>query len=367
MMAPNNDRADDGNTADVDAYLWDRSGTPDPEIQRLEGLLGRFRSDRVAPMFPEVVRQKRWFSQLRLFPALTAATAVVAIAVVGFLMQRKHTPANEAGWDVSHVAGAPRIGSVKVSQREGARRLDVGQVLETDHQSSVSIQSENVGQIEIDPGTRLRLLRMGAGVQQIALERGTIHARIWAPAGQFVVETPSATTVDLGCVYSLHVEDSGSALVRTSMGWVGFKLNGRESFIPAGAACSTRPKVGPGTPYFEDSSTAFRNALTRFDFEDSTPEQRAADIAILLKEARSRDALTLWHLLARVDQPQRRGVYDRLKTLAPPPTGVTRDGVLSLDQAMLDEWWNALGFDDISVWRHWERAWSESVPADRNK
>jgi hypothetical protein len=56
-----------------------------------------------------------------------------------------------------------------------------------------------------------------------------------------------------------------------------------------------------------------------------------------------------------------------LKTLAPPPTGVTKDGVLSLDQAMLDEWWNALGFDDISVWRHWERAWSESVPADRNK
>ena len=26
-------------------YLWDRSGTPDPEIERLESLLAQFRSD----------------------------------------------------------------------------------------------------------------------------------------------------------------------------------------------------------------------------------------------------------------------------------------------------------------------------------
>jgi hypothetical protein len=51
-------------------------------------------------------------------------------------------------------------------------------------------------------------------------------------------------------------------------------------------------------------------------------------------------------------------VYDRLHRLAPSPAGVTEDGILRLDQPMLDLWWNALGFDDISVWRHWERSWS---------
>ena len=115
-----------------------------------------------------------------------------------------------------------------------------------------------------------------------------------------MVDTPSATTVDLGCAYTLHVDDTGVGLVRTSLGWVGFKLNGRESFIPAGAACATRPKIGPGTPYFEDAAADFQRALARFDFEDSTPQQRAADLATVLGEARKRDALTLWHLLARV-------------------------------------------------------------------
>jgi hypothetical protein len=202
---------------------------------------------------------------------------------------------------------------------------------------------------------------MGMRRKQIALDRGTIHAHIWAPPGEFVVDTPSAVTVDLGCAYTLQVDDSGAGIVRTSLGWVGFKMNGHESFIPSGAACATRPTTGPGTPYFEDASAEFRAALERFDFEDKTSQQRVEDLSIVLSQSRKRDALTLWHLLSRVDEDQRVQVYDRLRKLAPAPAGVTKDGILRLDQPMLDQWWNALGYDDISIWRRWEHSWSEST------
>jgi hypothetical protein len=240
-------------------------------------------------------------------------------------------------------------------------------MLETDSQSRASLQEDDTGKIQVDPSTRLRLLSMGSGLKRIALDRGTIHTYIWARPGQFVVDTPSAVTVDLGCAYTLHVDDSGAGMVRTSLGWVGFKLNGHESFIPAGAACATRPKVGPGTPYFEDSSAEFRAALTRFDFEDSTPQQRTHDVTIVLGEARKGDALTLWHLLARVDEGQRVLVYDRLSQLVPPPATVTKEGIMRLDQRTLDLWWNELGFDDISVWRQWDRSWSGTPTSVRDK
>jgi hypothetical protein len=240
-------------------------------------------------------------------------------------------------------------------------------MLETDRQSRASLRADDTGKIDVDPSTRLRLLSMGSGLKRIALDRGTIHTYIWAPAGQFVVDTPSAVTVDLGCAYTLRVDDSGAGMVRTSLGWVGFKLNGHESFIPAGATCATRPKIGPGTPYFEDASVEFRAALTRFDFEDSTPQQRAHDVAIVLGAARNRDALTLWHLLARVDDEQRILVYNRLSQFVPPPATVTKEGILRLDQPMLDLWWNELGFDDISVWRHWERSWAGASTSVREK
>jgi hypothetical protein len=305
---------------------------------------------------------------MRLVPVLaTTAAAVVAFALLMFLVYgRKTVPVNVAGWDVSRVAGTPRIGPNVISGKETGR-LGVGQILETDHQSRASLRAEDIGQIEVEANTRLRLLTMGAGLKRIALDRGTIHTYIWAVPGQFVVDTPSAVTVDLGCAYTLQVDDSGAGLVRTSLGWVGFKLNGHESFIPAGAACSTKPKVGPGTPYFEDASSKFRAALARFDFEDSTPQQRGGDLAIVIGESRKRDALTLWHLLTRVDEGQRVLVHDRLAKLAPPPASVTREGILRLDQPMLDLWWNKLGFDDISIWRHWERSWSGASTPVREK
>jgi hypothetical protein len=360
-MQTGNNRRENRPSTNGDDYLWDRSGEPDPEIQRLEVALGKFRHASPTPVFQEVIDERRWtfFSwRMRLFPALATAAVAVAIIAVTFLMYRtKLTPITVAGWDVSSVEGTPRIGERTISEK-GTSRLGIGQLLETDRQSRASLHSDAIGQIEVDPSTRLRLLGMGSALKRIALDRGTIHTYIWASPGEFVVDTPSAMTVDLGCAYTLQVDDSGAGMVRTSMGWVGFKLNNHEAFIPAGAACATRPKVGPGTPYFEDASAEFRSALARFDFEDSTPPQRARDVAIVLGAARKRDALTLWHLLARVDEGHRVLVYDRLRQLAPPPGGVSKEGVFRLDQPMLDLWWNELGFDDISVWRHWERSWA---------
>jgi hypothetical protein len=347
-----------------DDYLWDRSGKPDPEIQRLETLLGKFQHDRRALVFPEIVSKPRWSlfpRRIQEFALVMGMAAAVAIAAVIFVVFRnKPTSVTGAGWDVSRVTGTPYIGQAAVGEKKNSR-LVVGQMLETDSQSRASLRAESIGQIEVEPSTRVRLLAMAAGLKRVALDRGTIHAYIWAPPGQFVVDTPSAVTVDLGCAYTLRVDDSGAGLVRTSLGWVGFKLNGHESFIPAGAACATRPKVGPGTPYFEDASAKFRTALGQFDFEDSIPQQRATDLAIVLVESRKRDALTLWHLLSRADAKQRMAIYDRLRALVPPPVGVTEEGILRLDQVMLDRWWNELGFDDISVWRHWERSWSGTV------
>ncbi len=347
-------------------YLWDRSGDPDPEIQRLEALLERFQSHRPRPVFPEIAPARGWWflpRRMQWVIALAAVAAVAAVCVITVLVyERKPGRDTSAGWDVSAMEGTPRLGRRAVSEKGGKNRLSVGQTLETGPQARARLRDDEIGQIEVDPGTRLRLLSMGSGLKRISLDRGTIHTFIWAPPGQFVVDTPSAIAVDLGCAYTLHVDDTGAGLVRTSLGWVGFKLHGRESFIPAGAACLTKPNIGPGTPYFEDASSEFRSALMRFDVEDTTPEQRVADLRTVLAQARQRDALTLWHLLSRVDGLQRIQVYNSLVNFVPLPSGVSEAGILRLDQPMLDQWWNALGFDDISVWRYWERSWSGAAP-----
>jgi hypothetical protein len=75
----------------------------------------------------------------------------------------------------------------------------------------------------------------------------------------------------------------------------------------------------------------------------------------VLANARKNDALTLWHLLTRATVTDRGRVFDRLNALVPAPSGVTRAGIERSEQVMLDAWWNELGFDDIGVWRKWEK------------
>lgn len=321
-----------------DDYLWDGSGEPDPEIERLERLLRPLAHSGPPPRFAA----RRPASSLRAW----AVAAAVLLALATAWLTRPSAP----GWDVARLAGAPRVGGAALEQRG---RWRAGQWLETDDVSRARIEVGTIGEVELEPRSRARLTDAGAAQHRLSLLRGTLHARIWAPPGRFVVDTPSATAVDLGCAYSLEVDDSGAGLLSVRSGWVGFTHEGRESFVPEGGRCATRPGVGPGTPYFADASERFRAALTRRDFESD-----AGALAVILAEARPRDALSLWHLLSRVGGEDRVRVYERLAAFVPPPPVVTREGILAGDAVMLDRYWNALGLDDVAWWRRWERPWT---------
>ncbi len=331
-----------------DDYLWDGSGEPDPEIQRLETLLGRLRHrGGQAPGLPAraVPFPRRRLSSWMPLPAAAAAMLLVAAGV--WVSTRGPT----AAWRVTSVEGRPLVGANRIGD---GGRLTVGQWLETDAGSRARMDIGDIGQLEIEPNTRVRLMKAHLTEQRMALERGKIHATIWAPPRQFFVEMPSAVAVDLGCAYTLEVDKTGAGLVRTTYGWVGFEWKGRESFVPAGAACATLPGVGPGTPYFEDAPEALRGALSKLDFEAAGTADRAALLDAVLDAARPQDALTLWHLLARVNHAERSKVYDRLAALAPLPTGVTREAALGLDKRALDLWWDSLGLGEASWWRLWK-------------
>jgi len=312
-----------------DDYLWDGSGEPDPEVERLERLLRGFRSGRTALELRPRPRP-RW-------SAVAAAAALVAGGA--WLVTSAGVGAPE-GWQVARAGGEES-------------RLAVGQTLDTGATGHATLNVDGIGIVEVEANSRLRLERARANQQRMALEHGRIRAFILAPPRTFVVDTPAAVATDLGCFYTLEVDRDGSGLVSVLAGWVSFEHAGRESFIPAGAACRTRPGRGPGTPYREQASPALRQALQDFDFAGGG--DRA--LGIVLAEATIDDAFTLWHLLTRAGPAKEPRIYDALAALIPPPAGVTREGILRGDRQMLDRWWNQLGLGNTGWWRHLERQW----------
>jgi FecR-like protein len=346
-----------------DRYLWDGTGEPDPEIARLEKSLSQLRHRGQPPVFPAFMQNPNANHQSEIVTfqwprRLAAVLAMAAAAVVAAFLASHPTPsvAPKPGWEVAQLEGAPLVGTHTIRGTGAKGKLEVGQLLVTNANSRATITVAEIGEIRVDPGSRVRLLQTMRDRKRIALEEGTIHAAIWAPPGEFVVDTPSAVAVDLGCAYTLHIGPDGSGVLRTTLGWVGFHANGRDSFIPAGAAAFTRRGLGPGTPYFEDASEYFRSALAQLDLADTSSEARSMYLRTVLAQARKEDALSLWHLLSRTGGNEREQVFRRFETLVPLPDGVTHDGVLRLDQQQLDLWWNALGLGDISIWRFWEQS-----------
>ena len=319
-----------------DDNLWDRSGPPDPEIQRLEEMLAPFRYQirRLEDKGPRPFRAWR-----------LAAAAAVVLAIAAGVLWRAKAPAPEATpWSVEGIEGQARFGS-----RPAAMAMTVpgGQAVRTGPDGRLTLVAEDTGRVDLGPDS---ILHASSG-RKLALERGGLHAYIWARPGQFVVDTPSARAIDLGCEYTLTVDARGDGRLRVSLGWVAFQYAGHESFIPAGAECATHVHGGPGVPFFEGASEGLRRAVARFDANDP------GAMAEILADARERDGLTVWHLLTRVAARDRGVVFDRFATLVKLPAEVRREAAVRGDARAIDQCWNALGLEDTDWWRGWERKW----------
>jgi len=313
-------------------YLWDRSGPPDPDVARLEAALAPLRH-RAPLQLPDTARPRRprrtaWIGG----GAVLAAAAALAL---WWMLRPPAAPACAAatdGFRFEAVAGAPRCDGATVARGW----LPVGAALETGAGDAVRVDVADIGKVVLGGGSRLALVASSPREHRLALTRGQLHARVTAPPRLFVVETPAATAVDLGCEYELTVGGDGGGLLRVASGLVELEAPGRLVVVPSGAQARLRAGRGPGTPVALASVARLGPAVDRFDAGDQ------AALAEILASAGPVDTVTLWNLLLAVDGDARGRVFDRLSELSPPPEWVLRDAVLAGDAQALREWRQAL-------------------------
>ncbi|MFL5606088.1 MAG: hypothetical protein ACJ8AD_06550 [Gemmatimonadaceae bacterium] len=327
----------------TDDYLWDPTAAPDPEIARLEALLRPLaykpeplRVDTVAPPTAHI-RYRRWL----------AAAAALIIVSAGVIMARQ-TP-TVAPWQVAVRHGAPVVRTADGDLSRGA--LTSGGAVETDARSSARLSVGRIGTVDLAPGSRLRLLDAGASEHRLSLERGSMHAIIDAPPRYFLVETASALAVDLGCVYTLSVDERGNGMLVVEEGEVELERGDVRAAVLAGNSAAIRAGKGPGLPYPTSASVSLQRAVAAYDAD---PAGVGALDAVLAATDR-RSTITLWHLLRRETPAARVRVYERLASLAPPPASVARDRVLRGESGALQRWRTELQPEWITEpprWKH---------------
>jgi len=370
---------------DVSPYLWDKSGEPDGDVKRLEDALAPLKHHapldwnaaaprNVVPLRPRASRTV----VVAVFAAALAAAAGAAIylqtgggttvggGVVSAPPVASSAPAE--GPVVANTTPQPaerpscsdpsRSGFRFRSTAGGTPRCDGGVAgtdglvpkgawLETDAATRVTLDVADIGRVEIDPGSRVRVVETNEEQHRLELGRGRLFAKIDAAPRLFFVDTKAATAVDLGCEYSIEVDEHGAGILKVTLGYVELepptvkseprKTRPAATLVPRGAECPIDPARGPGTPIWSRSAADTRASLAVFD--------RSGDVAALdraLAGLGARDSLTFFHLLSRVPEDRREAVLGKLEAIEKAPARASRRQTLALEPAAIQAWREAL-------------------------
>ena len=312
-------------------YLWDRAGD-DAEVAALEARLAVFRHD--APLREPPPRGPRRGGRATWLGAAVIAMVAVA-AVIVIVVRDPRAPGGacakpSAGFRFEVAQGrSARCGGAAVAQGT----LPVGSWLETPADTTAVVQIADIGRVTLGADSRLRLVATGAAEHRLELGRGRLSAHVAAPPRLFIVDTPAATAVDLGCAYELVVEDDGRTRLSVTSGAVSLEGHGRTAYVPVGVEVHTVLGRGPGTPVVHGADAALVAAIDAYDRSGA-----AGDLDAVLARAGAGDTITVWNLLANAAPVDRGRVMARLDELAPRPEWVLDRDVLAGTPQALEDW-----------------------------
>lgn len=302
---------------DVNEYLWQKRGAPDPEVAKLERLLGRYRLGDARWTSAETpARAKGRLLRFRI--ALAIAAGLVAAALIFWAL------------------GGRRDTGYRVIGLEGRELVRAGEAFSTDSSGGARLEIGWLGHVDVAPDSRIAVEDCGRDAHRLFLERGSVKAKIWAQPRLFQIGTPAGNSIDLGCAYELDVADDGDSKLRVTTGQVAFEFQGREIYVPAGWTCVSDPEHGPRAPVHDEAPEDYRQALAAVEFAADPDPALVAKVIDVSYEG----LVTLWHLWIsdRTAPSLARAAFEKLAKAYRMPNGVTEAGLLAGDEAMRAAW-----------------------------
>lgn len=334
---------------DHDDYLWSKAGRGDGEVVQLEHLLARFGyKSREAPV--RTIRRRR---PVHVALALAATLAFCAVGIAAWFQYRLAWPAGDP-WEIVAARG-----DVQLRGNEARDRFAPGNEIATGHDGHARIAIARVGELQLEPDSRLQLEQTRSGHHRVRLLEGSMRARVWAPPGHFGVQLPGVKAVDLGCEFVVRSDVAGDGELTVLSGWVLVDTGQDEVLVPRNATVAIHGDRA-GTPRDLGASRAFVQALRAIDADAVSVGPDDPRIHRLVAASRTEDAISLLTLLQRHPTLAGGPLYDRMRQLLPTATAVSREALIEGDVQALNTLWDALPYPRVKQW--WLH-WKDALPA----
>jgi hypothetical protein len=285
----------------------------------------------------EGARFGKVFENPKLLLLIIVTILILFIAAISFMFFLSEDTA--AAWEVEAVSGTPVLASKVLS---GGGMMKAGDWLITNDESSAKIIAGQLGEIYIEPNSRIRLLRTLPTEHRVRMIHGRLTAEISAPPGYFFIESPAAEIINYrsSCIVELDEEGNGIIIVKEGVTAVSNKLG--KSFIKEGGICEIKKGAAPGIPFLEDAPLFLVALIRRVD---NKIEMDNVFFISLLNSAREKDLFSLWHLFKKVDDDRKVMIYNKMISLNNSFIGITREGILSGNPEMIERWGEMIIFN----------------------
>lgn len=325
----------------MEQELWEPGSSDQPlaladqlSVYRYDPAARPLEIDRLEIRSPSISHRRR-----RAF-AWIAAAAMIALVVQGVLRWRLQWPEGRP-WEV-------------VSQSEQIpERLVPGAAFETSSGDRALVRIARIGWMTVSPDSEIALRATESAIHRVALERGGLRVRVWAPPFSLAISTPAGVVTDLGCEFVVR-SNLQTTEVEVLSGWVHLENHHGEVLVPAGARSGMSADAHPRVPVYTDASPQFSAAVVAMGAD-------AGAVDAVLRSARPRDALTLLYLAMR-HESHRTALLRRAEEIDPRVSAATVARALDGDDRAVWNWIDSL---PLPPPKGWVRNWRDAFPPSK--
>jgi len=149
----------------------------------------------------------------------------------------------------------------------------------------------------------------------------------------FKIILSGADIYDLGSEATINVINESNFIVTCKLGYIEMENGDEYSLLNERSECSST-KEHVGIPYRMDAPDSVRKMVRLL----SNNLNNKSFIQNLLNILKFEDGITLWNLLRRVNDDNRRFVFKRMVEYFPLPKNISKEVIQSLDELALRNW-----------------------------
>lgn len=256
--------------------------------------------------FPET--KKASFVTKNWYWLASAAVVLLIVSVVLLSSASKNILSVEemSNWKLVNMKGGAFVNGVL------SDKVNVGDWIQTDSVSSVVLKIANVGDISIEPNTKVRFIQSDGNISKMEVLYGTVNTSTSQP-DKFVLQSSNLKVQDKGGSYSFKVDDKGNGVIYVNSGIANVESGNKSAVVTDGTFIMYKPEFGVGTPFRKDSKPEFQDALFQYDFNNGG----APSIYYAMANAGPEDYSSLLNLIPRVDDRTKYLVLNKLNKLSP--------------------------------------------------